>query len=95
VAPARKRSPTVPAGLAAGRAVADDVAGDDVLLAARRWPPRRATDDAAAGQALADVVVGVALEPQRDAAGQEGAEDWPAEPVSVMSMVSSGRPAPP
>ena len=30
--------------------------------------------DPAAGQALADVVVGVALEPQRDAARQERAE---------------------
>ena len=35
---------------------------------------RRAHDEAAAGQALADVVVGVAVEAQRDAAGHEGAE---------------------
>ena len=34
----------------------------------------RPDDDPAAGQALADVVVGVALEPQRDAARQERAE---------------------
>ena len=35
---------------------------------------RRAHDDPPAGQALADVVVGVALEPQGDAARQERAE---------------------
>ena len=48
--------------LAGGRAVADDVAGDDVLLGRRaREPAAGPHDDAAAGQALADVVVGVAL----------------------------------
>ena len=33
-----------------------------------------AHDEPAARQALADVVVGVAVEPQRDALGHEGAE---------------------
>ena len=64
----------------------------------RRWSAPRSgrTIDPAAGQALADVVVGVALQAQRDAArAAKAPKDWPAEPVKVMSMVSSGRPAPP
>ena len=46
------------------------------LLLGRRTcaSPVRADDDPAAGQALADVVVGVAEQPQRDAARQERAE---------------------
>ena len=49
--------------LAAGGAVQDHVAGDDVLLGdvARRRVVRRAHHEPAAGQALADVVVGVAV----------------------------------
>ena len=47
-------------GLAAGGAVEDHVAGDDVVLGDERRVVGRADDDAAAGQALADVVVGVA-----------------------------------
>ena len=54
--------------LAAGGAVDDHVAGDDVLLGGERAPAVGAHDDAPAGEPLADVVVGVALEPQRDAA---------------------------
>ena len=42
--------------------------------ATKRRVAARAHDDAAAGQALADVVVRVALEPQRDAAREERAE---------------------
>ena len=53
--------------LAGRRAVADDVAGDDVLLGRERRGAVRADDDAAAGEALADVVVGVAVQAQRDA----------------------------
>ena len=60
--------------LAAGRAVGDDVAGDDVLLGREDGRPVRPDDDAAAGQALGDVVVGVAEQPQRDAGRQERAE---------------------
>ncbi len=54
----------------------------------------RPDDDPAAGQALRDVVVGVAEEAQRDACGQEGAERLArADPVSVMSIVPSARPS--
>src|SRR5690606_8975240 len=60
-----------------GGAVADDVAGDDVLLGREARGPRGTHDDVAAGQPLADVVVRVALEPQRDAGGEEGAERLP------------------
>ena len=42
-----------------------------------------AHDDAAAGQALAEVVVGVALEPQRDAVGDERAEALPGRTAEV------------
>ena len=42
--------------------------------ARERRRPVGADDDPAAGEALADVVVGVALEPQRDAPRQERAE---------------------
>jgi hypothetical protein len=81
--------------LAAGGAVADDVAGDDLLLGAKVALGGGPHDQPAAGQALADVVVGVAVEAQRDAAGTKAPNDCPAEPVKVMSMVSSGRPSPP
>ncbi len=60
--------------LAAGGAVGDDVAGDGGVLREVVGRAVGADDDPAAGQALADVVVGVALEPQGDAPGQEGAE---------------------
>ena len=53
--------------LAAGRAVEGDVADDDVLLRLERRQRRRVDDQLAARQALADVVVGVAVQPQRDA----------------------------
>ena len=60
--------------LAVDRAVADDVAGDDVLLGAEGRVLGREDGDAPAGQAFADVVVGVAFQQQRDAAGEEAAE---------------------
>ena len=81
--------------LARGRAVEDHVAGDDVVLGDERRIRRRRDDDAAAREALAEVVVGVALEPQRDARGTNAPKLWPAEPVSVIWIVSSGRPSPP
>src|SRR5690606_3716215 len=59
---------------AGGGAVGDDVAGDDVVLGGEAGAVGGADGDAAAGQALADVVVGVADEAQGDAAGQERAE---------------------
>ena len=43
-------------------------------------PRGRPHDDPAAGEALADVVVGVALEPQGDAGRQERAEALPGRP---------------
>ena len=72
----QKRSPTRPRRNISPRrrAVADDVAGDDVLLGHQRRARGGPHDDPAAGQALADVVVGVALEAQRDAGRQERAE---------------------
>ena len=68
------------AGLAAqedlpgGGAVRDRVAGDDLLGGLERRRPVRAYDEPAAREPLADVVVGVALEPQRDPVRQERAE---------------------
>ena len=54
----------------AGRgAVADHVARDDLLAGVEGGRPVGPDDDPAAGETLGDVVVGVALEPQRDARG--------------------------
>ena len=62
-------------GLAGDGAVEHGVADDDVSRSARASTPARlAHDDAAARQALADIVVGVAGELERHAARQEGAE---------------------
>ena len=47
------------------------------VLGGERRGPVGPHDDPAAGQALADVVVGVAEQPQRDAARQERAERLP------------------
>src|SRR5690606_14146059 len=63
--------------LAADRAVHHDVADEDVLLGCERAVARRVDDDASARQALADVVVGVALELELDALREEGAEALP------------------
>ncbi len=61
-------------GLSAGGAVEGDVADEGVLLRhegrARRWQ----CHDPPTGQALADVVIGVALEYQGDTAGDERPE---------------------
>ena len=59
---------------AARRAVQRDVADDDVVFGHKARFGGRIDDDAAAGKALADVIVRVADEFQRDAAGQERAE---------------------
>ncbi len=61
-------------GPAAGRAVERDVADEDVVLGDERRDLGREDDDLAAGEPLADVVVGVALERQRDPPRHEGAE---------------------
>ena len=54
-------------GLATGGAVERDVAGDDVVLGDEGRVAVGVHRELAARQALARVVVGVALEPQRDA----------------------------
>src|ERR1700709_894775 len=56
------------------RAVHHGVADDDGLLRPDAGIARRLDDDAAAGQALADIVVGFAFEIEGDAARQPGAE---------------------
>ena len=66
--------------LAARRAVERDVADEDVVFRDERRPARRIDDDLPARQALADVVVGVALERHRDA-------------VAARRRRSSGRPS--
>src|SRR5207247_1518560 len=61
-------------GLAAGGAVEGDVADDDVVLGLERRRSRREDDEPSAREALTPVVVGVALQRERHAAGHEGAE---------------------
>ena len=60
--------------LARGCAIKGDIADDDVLLRDERRARGRVDDDLAAGQALADVIVGVALEDKGHAVGEERAE---------------------
>ena len=60
--------------LAGRRPVEDDVAGDDVLLGGEGGVLGRPHHDAAARQALAQVVVGVAEQPHGHAPRHEGAE---------------------
>ena len=59
---------------AARRAVQRDVADEDVVLGLERGDLRRIDDETPARQALADVVVAVAFELERDALRQERAE---------------------
>src|SRR5207245_11284276 len=61
-------------GLAAGRPVESDVADHHVLLGQEGRLARRVDDDLSAREALADVIVGVALERQRQPARNERAE---------------------
>src|SRR4029079_19367578 len=63
--------------LTARRPISDDVAGDDVFFGHERRPPIGMDADSPAAQTLADVVVGVALESQLDARGDEGTEALP------------------
>ncbi len=81
------RSPASAAdeGLAAGRAVERDVAGDDVLLGDERRLGRRVDHEPAAGEPLAEVVVGVALQGERDAARDERAEALPGRAPEVQA----------
>src|SRR5690606_9980630 len=64
-------------------AVADHVAGDDVELRREDAVPVGAHDHAPAREPLADVVIAVTLEADRDAGGQEGAEGLPRRPAQV------------
>src|SRR5262249_54863351 len=75
--------------LATGRAVQGDVADDDVILGHVAGLGRRIDDHAAAGEAFADVVVGVAFELERDALGEKRAETLPgrAEELEVDRVV--------
>ena len=76
--------------LAAGRAVADHVAGDDVLVARERGVGRRSDDDAPARESLAGVVVRVAGKAKGHARGMKAPRLWPEEPTRSISMRSSG-----
>src|SRR5207249_10908688 len=60
--------------LAARRAVKRYVAGDDIFLRRERAAFGRVEDNPAAAQALAKIVVGVALQNPRQAPGHERAE---------------------
>ena len=60
--------------LAAGRAVEHDVADQNVFLRQERRVARRIDDQLAAGKSLADVIVGVAFEFERDAAREKRPE---------------------
>ena len=64
-------------GLAFGGAVETGIADDDVGRSLARRLFRLADDHAAAGQALADIIIGVADQLQRHAAREEGAEALP------------------
>ena len=69
----------VEVGLARDRAVEHGVADDDVLGRLALDVGRLAHDHAAARKALADIVVGVAGQVERDAVGQPGAEALPGD----------------
>ena len=63
--------------LAFDRAVEHGIADDNRLLRHDAGLLRRPDHEAAAGKPLADVVVGIAVEFEGDAAGKEGAEALP------------------
>ena len=75
----QNRSPAIAADvrLAAGRAVEGHVADDHVLLGHERASRWREDHDLAAGEALADVVVRVALQDEGDPRRDEGPEALP------------------
>ena len=59
---------------AAGGAVENDVADEDAFFRQEAGGLRRIGDDASAGEAFAEVVVGVAFKFERDAVGNECAK---------------------
>lgn len=67
-------------GAAARCAVERDIADDDVVGRLKRAGPIRKNDQSAAGKALAEVVVAVALERKRYALRQNAPNDCPAPP---------------
>ena len=81
--------------LPAGRAVGDDVAGDDLLLGDERRRRMRTDDEPPTGQALPEVVVGVADQAHRDPGWHEGPEALPGRTgeVDVDRAVGARRPS--
>ena len=90
----QKRSPTRPidVGFAARRSVEQGVSGNDVPFGREARPGGRNDDDPAAGEALAEIVVGVAFEAERDSRREEGPKLCPALPRNVTESASAGRP---
>lgn len=72
----QKRSPGFAGdeGFPACRAEEGDVSDDDIVFCAEGGFSRRINDDLAAGKALADVVIRIALQGERQALRDEGAE---------------------
>ena len=68
---------------AAGCAVEDDVADEDAFLGQEAGGLGRIGDDAPAGEAFAEIVVGVAFKLERDAVGNECAEALAGRAVEV------------
>jgi hypothetical protein len=73
----------------------DDVADEDAFFGQEAGGLGRIGDDAAAGEAFAEIVVGVAFEFERDAVGNECAEALAGRAVNLKWMVPSGNPAEP
>ncbi len=69
--------------LAAGSAVQRHVADDDIVLMDKLAGLGRIHDDLPAGEALAEIVVGVTLQFQRQPLGDEGAEGLAAAAVAL------------
>src|SRR5690606_37210366 len=77
----------VEVGFAGDGAVEHGVAHDDVLGRVAVDVRGLADDDAAARKALADVVVGIADEIERDAVGEPGAEALPGDALEVDAQL--------
>ena len=61
-------------GLSAGRTVEDHVAYNDVLFSFKCRGARGVDDHPAAGQSLADIIVGIPFKLERHSAGKKGAK---------------------
>jgi len=73
-------------------AIGDDIAGNHVIFGGEPGALVGSNDEPPARQPLPNSR-SLTEEPQRDAARHEGAERLPGRAVSVMSIVSSGRPS--